>query len=209
MLTVFRCRSLEEGSIAFHRVSGAGLDIVEMDGGTIDIQDAAIRGIAVSRDPDRDRRDPLQPIRLTAGWSFLVNTYFSAGLMGSAVLDDCRVISLANLSKIGASGDGGFEVSIVGDSCQFLVNTDEPQVKPKPNDGSRPAPKKPDVEPAGDGCTQFVPTDLKQLGHDLESMDFRFRPELWEGERRHARAKPRGSGAGTKDNSRSRPDGAE
>lgn len=186
-LTLYRCRSENDGGFALHHVSGDGLDIVEHQGGRIDVHDGAIRGIAVTRDMNGEARADAAGaghVELVATDSLLTNIVFSDHLRGSATFWNCKVLMLINSSAV---ADDGFSVELNNCRYQFLVN------------GGAPAPDC--VEDSSEVSTgqryfarvsgsesRFEIVNRAALAADLEKMDFRLRPHLWEEQQRRRRA---------------------
>jgi len=182
MLTIYRCRSVKGGSFAFYYVSGSGLDIVEQDGGTVEIYDAAIRGISVSRDPDRsaDRHSQPDSFALNVKHSFLANVYFAGESAGSATIQDSRVLMLINASD--NAKNQGFRVQIKNSRYQFLVNTDEPDDKSVEDSRQEAADRY--FDPVEGTDSRFDVMNGRRLAEGLERMDYRSHPEEWEEEQR-------------------------
>lgn len=191
MLTIHGCESVEGGSFAFHYVSGSGLDIVEQGGGSVEIYDAAIRGISVSRDPNRtagaDRPSQTDPFALDVKHSFLANVYFADGLVGSATFQDSRVLMLINASD--NAKNQGLRVQIKNCRYQFLVNTDEPDHKSV--EDSRQEATDRYFDPVEGTDSRFDVLNRRRLAESLERMDYRSHPEEWEEEQRERWARAR------------------
>ncbi len=196
MLTVYRCGSHEGGSFAFHHVSGDGFDLVEQDGGSVDIYDAAIRGISVSRDPDSAsgaRRTPrTRPIRLTVDESIVANVYFSDELEGSASFQHSVVLMLINAGE--NTENHGFPVEIKDCRYQFLVNANPPDGSVE--DSRERDPEVRYFELVEGSHSRFDARNRRALGADLEAMDYRYRPEVWEELQRKRRARARAAAGG-------------
>lgn len=182
-LTLYRCKSEQGGSVAFHHVSGDGLYIVEQ-GGRVGVHDGAVRGISVTRDIVQDllpsehdeRADPR--LLLEVNESTVQNVYFSRRLRGSAVFSDSIVMTLINASE--SSGDG-FSVHLKNSRYQFVANTEEPDQESR-EDSDRSDDAFFAAVPGHQ--SRFTVARLSELAKVLEPMDFRFRNEIWELARR-------------------------
>lgn len=183
-LTLYQCYSDEvkedKGALAFHRVAGGGLDIVDFSG-TINICDAAVRGISVSADTKAQN----EPVLLKVRDSLVVNTCFSQSLNGSAIFDNCIVFALLNANKMSGSGGKGQDFTVILSDCryQFIANA---EVKNNSKEDSTILPPDKDffrrpyfkhVNGTDSVCTL---QDQELLALMLEAMDFRSRPEEWD-----------------------------
>jgi hypothetical protein len=189
-LTLYRCKAEGKSPFALHHVSGGGFDIVEHNGGLIDIHDGAIRGISVTRDPEDSAGGTSShvSINVTVNDSLMVNTYFADHLAGAAKITNSVVLMLLN-----ASDGEQFSVQIRDSRYQFLVNTNEP-------DGLE------DSRDLGDASryfdlipwthSRFHARNRQPLAVDLEKMDYRARPELWEAHQRDRIALARSEATG-------------
>jgi hypothetical protein len=178
-LTLYRCRSEEGGSFSFHHVSGGGLDIVEQYGGGLDIHDGVIRGISVTRDEDPESTLLRPEVELTVNDSIVANLCFSGELKGSARFENSRVLMLINGSENSSSG---FRVGLDNCRYQFLVNTDQPEGVEDSGQEDRYFAKIPGSD------SRFEVSNREALAGDLETMDYRSRPEVWEDKQRQRRA---------------------
>lgn len=173
-LTLYRCTA-QGSSFALHHVSGGGLDIVEHNGGLIDIHDSAIRGISVTRDEDGSTEGALSHasvVDIVVNESLMVNTYFADKLAGSVEITKSVVLMLLN-----ASDNEQFRITVTNSRYQFLVNTNVARGSEdsrEENDTSRYF----DLVPGSH--SRFHVRNRKPLAVDLERMDYRARPDLWE-----------------------------
>lgn len=184
LLTLYHC-DCRDGSMAFHHVSGDGLQLVEHDGGTISVHDVAIRGLSVSRDQTSASPATRKPRKVSIAIinSMVVDAYFADGLTGTATFDNCVILMLINASE--RPSKQGFCVQVDNSRYQFVVNTLRPgkgsvedsrsELKTRYFDG----PLQPDKSRFG----VRVPTQLLFAG-DLEAMDYRLRPATWEADKR-------------------------
>jgi hypothetical protein len=186
MLTIYRCRAANDGSFAFHHVAGEGLVIVDQDGGSVEIHDAAIRGITFSRDEDNPnlagRRWRTHPIHVAVSDSMITNVYFADKVSGGAEFVGSLVLMLMNAST--RSGSNGFRVEITNCRYQFLANTQEPVGSPEDS-------KLDEVryfEPINGTDSRFVTRNRGHLARDLEAMDYQARPDESEQQRRARKA---------------------
>lgn len=180
-LTLYRCRSVGEGSVAFRHFSSDGLSVVEQEGGTVEIQDGLLRGISVSRDAEPSAQERHR-VDLRVHDSILVNAYFAEGLRGSADLEGSFVLMLLNLTD---PADGDFKVNIHDCRYQFLANATVAANSVKDSrkeEGDRyfdPSPS--------EGATEIRPETRGDLARTLEAMDYRLHPETWERRQRQRR----------------------
>lgn len=190
-LTLYRCSSEGEGGFALHHVSGGGLDIVEQYGGGIDIHDGAIRGISITRDADESPHgsngDPR--VQVSVHDSVVVNVYFADELTGSATFQDSFVLMLLN-----ASDNQKFRVSVQNCRYQFLVNTDLPNGTEDSRELQGPE-ARPYFERIDGSHSRFRVPNRTLLAGDLEAMDYRSHPELWEASQRNGGAPVHSSSA--------------
>jgi hypothetical protein len=190
-LTLYRCKADDEKSpFALHHVSGGGFDIVEHNGGLIDIHDGAIRGISVTRDPidSAEGASSQASIDLTVTDSLIVNTYLADHLAGEATIKNSVVLMLLN-----ASDSEQFSVQISDSRYQFVVNTNEPDGSEDSRDRGE-ASRYFDLIPGTH--SRFHARNRRPLAFDLEKMDYRARPELWEARQRERRALARSAATG-------------
>jgi hypothetical protein len=185
-LTIYRCGAGHEGSIAFHHVSGDGLDIVEHGSGSIHIHDGAIRGVSMSRDdaseqPVSDAMDD-DGVELLINDSLVTSLYFGDGLRGVASIAGSVVVMLLNTND---SASGSFRATLDDCRYQFLVNTAEPLRSSELS-----------TLPRGDGRyferidgseSRFRLCDRRAFAIGMEAMDYRYRPEMWEARQRRRR----------------------
>ena len=178
-LTLYRCVAKRNGGFVFHHVSGEGLSVVEHGGGELDIHDGAIRGISFSRDRREGDEDGGVRIELTVHDSLISNAYFSGGLSGAATFDDSMVFMLLNA---GENNVRGFEVSVKNCRYLCLVNTNDPE------GGFDEYSVRETIRffDSKSGST-FGLRNGEALARDLESMDFRYHPHLWEARQRATR----------------------
>jgi hypothetical protein len=96
----FKKTDMEEaGSLALCLVSGSSLDFIEHTGGTIEIIDSAIRGLAITA--PQGEAQPAEPgleLDLHVRGSVLFSTFFSPGLTGRALIEDSTVVGISNIS---------------------------------------------------------------------------------------------------------------
>ncbi len=183
-LTFYRCKSLtghgersDGGSVAFHHASGGGLDIVEPEGGSIEMHDCAIRGVSFTRDDwsvSRQESSGAGSVEFRANESFLVNLLFSGGLRGTAEFKASIVWVLVNASV----GQAAQSLNVMLRDCryQFVVGASEIA------DSSGEDSAKDDAyfEQSGPGVSVFDATDSRRLARELALMDYRYEPERWE-----------------------------
>jgi hypothetical protein len=202
LLTLYRCKSVNGGSVAFHHVSGDGLEIVEQDGGGIDIHGAAIRGLSISR--DQDNVSGMGAVRragsidLRVNESILVNVYFSDELAGTAKLEHSVVLMLINASE---NSNEAFQVHIRDCRYQFLVNTSEPAQSTEDSQDLHEEVRY--FDPVEGSHSRFQARNRSALAGDLEVMDYRYRPDMWEELQRQRRALVRSRGGRGSQQSRS------
>lgn len=182
-LTLYGCGSEHDGSFAFHHVSGGGLDIVEQYGGSIEVHDGAIRGISITRDNygsvDLRASRGSPEVALTVHDSLVANVYFADDLTGSAAFQDSFVLMLIN-----GSDNARFRVHIQNCRYQFLVNTDVPDGKEDSRE-LQPPEGLPYFDLIDGTHSRFRAPNRKSLAGDLEAMDYRLRPELFEESQRN------------------------
>jgi Pentapeptide repeats (9 copies) len=189
LLTLYRCTADGDAAIAFHHVSGDGLQVVEQRGGGIEIHGSAIRGLSLSRDDDGDppHSQTRAPVRVVVNDSVLANTYVADGLRGTADVERSLVLMLMNASR---TSTDGFEVFIRDCRYQFLVNTQTPA--DGSTEDSRDHPEGTRYFHLVAGTHSCFEADNRDgLARDLEAMDYRFRPEVWEALQRRRRAQAR------------------
>jgi hypothetical protein len=188
-LTLYSCRSEDDGSFGFHHVSGDGLFVVEQDG-RIDIFDGAIRGISVTRDGENllsageTRKQGPARVELGVSDSIVANLYFSGELVGAATIQKSWILMLMNASDNSANG---FEVNVQDCRYQFLVNTCDPidsQEDSMLSDGEK------CFELArGRVHSRFDLRNREVLVEALGAMDYRYRPERFEAVQRRRRGR--------------------
>lgn len=185
-LTIARCTSEKGGSFAFHHVSGAGLDIVEQMGGALHVHDGAIRGVSVTRDREKlgKRAARIAPIHVRIDDSRVVNLYFADGLNGELTFDHSVVFMLINAND---NSETGFQVLLRDTRYEFLVNTHRPDGR-SVEESSRLPQEARYFEPIPKSASLFDVPNRRHLAVDLETMDYRFHPELWEDYQRERRA---------------------
>ena len=201
-LTLYKCRSENGGSFALHHVSGDGLYVVEQDGVDIDVNGGVIRGVSVSRDTESssasDTPAVSRPIQLGFRNSFVQNVYFADGLDGLAAFTNCVVLMLVNANQRPEdAGSEGFSATL--DDCRYqcVINVDlvgeEGSAEDSTadtrdvNDDTRYFTRVADPEiPGEESRYRIVHHDV--IASNLSAMDYRFRPEAFEHNKRERMA---------------------
>lgn len=177
-LTIYRCSSKSEGSIALHHVSGDGLDVVEPTGIRVVLFESALRGICISRDPRLGHSDEsLCPMDLEVANSLVVSVYLAGGFRGSATFTGSRVLSLINASRWSRDPSMDLCIDIDDSPYTFLVNAGQAPIAALDLSGERPGFTR-------DRGSVFSVDDLGALANDLERMDYRRHPDVWERDQR-------------------------
>lgn len=197
-LTLYKCSSEDGGSFALHHVSGDGLYVVEQDGVDIDVNGGVIRGVSVSRDTESSSASGTpalsRPIQLGFRNSFVQNVYFSDGLDGLAAFTNCVVLMLVNANQPpDDAGSEGFSATL--DDCRYqcVINVDLVGERGSAEDSTA------DTRDVNDDTRYFtrvadpdIPGEESRyriVHHDviasnLSAMDYRFRPEAFEHNKR-------------------------
>jgi hypothetical protein len=100
--------SRSEGTLALRHIAGAALDLVEHRGGRVEIVDSTIRGLTVTAPQSVEAVDAAAPDDRGAGWTevevhtaIMANTWFDAGIRGSARFRNCILTQLVNCTPAG------------------------------------------------------------------------------------------------------------
>lgn len=125
-LAFMSCSGTSSGSVLLREVVGTSVDFAEQSDLRIEIEDAVLRGITVSPDVrvHGGRFEVTAPtITFEARRCHLENTWFSAGLGGTASIDDCVVWQLF-------CGSPDFEVTLTNTGYGGVVNVRDPDLDP-------------------------------------------------------------------------------
>ena len=104
-LKVRECDFVSGGRLALHHVAGTSVEIADQTHVNLDVNNAALRGLTITRPVQRDwkgssleRRHELggDVFDLSFRHSRIVNLWFGIGLKGDAVFDDCTVWQVFN-----------------------------------------------------------------------------------------------------------------
>jgi hypothetical protein len=168
-LMIRNCLFEDAGTLTFRHIAGSSLDLVEQNGGHIDIYDSAIRGFTVTRkvedaDPDSEQSISDAELSLDVRSTVLADAWFGNRLVGKVTITDCLVWQLCNLSD-----RSDFEIEIKESGYYGLIN-----VKPPDDISSQETP-------------QFkfdrIEDPAKQISRMVLRMDYRSIPARLEFER--------------------------
>jgi hypothetical protein len=110
------CTFGDTGVLALRRIAGSSFDIVEAQGGKLEIFDCAIRGLAITGPVDESVASSSgRDITLGIDSSKVADVWIGDGLTGGATIRDSLVLQLINLSD-------NFRVDVQGVAYTGLLN---------------------------------------------------------------------------------------
>ncbi|WP_431818255.1 pentapeptide repeat-containing protein [Gordonia jacobaea] len=157
-LKVRDCTFLEGGTLSLRHVAGTSVEMSEQKAVKLELFDAAIRGLTITRPIDDESDSTQGAFRITAIDSHIINTWFGVGISGSADFDDCVVWQLFN-----ASDRDSFVVNLPSGWAHGLINVATPVRAKSVSWGA---------DSLGDSLQKVVDTSRK--------VDYRSRPARFE-----------------------------